>query len=73
MLRYFYDKEADVFYFSQGAPRASDETIEAGNDVLIRVNPRTKKLRGFTLLNVSSRAKRPRAASVPFSLALASR
>ena len=58
MLQYFYDKEADVFYFSQGKPSAKDETVEAGNDVLIRVNPRTKKVRGFTLLNDSRRTVR---------------
>ena len=55
MLTYYYDKKADVFYFSQGEPRASDETIEAGNDVLLRINPRTNKVRVFTLLNASRR------------------
>ncbi len=68
MLKYFYDKEADVFYFSQGASCASDETIEAGDDVLIRVNPRTKKVRGFTLLNASRRTKRSSVSSLPFIL-----
>ena len=69
MLRYFYDKEADVFYFSQGKPSTKDETIEAGNDVLVRMNPRTKKVRGFTLLNASRRivmAKSP--SPLPLSL-----
>lgn len=68
-MEYFYDKEADVFYFSQGKPSTKDETIEASNDVLVRVNPRTKKVRGFTLLNASRRtvhAKTP--TSLPFSL-----
>ena len=68
MIKYFYDKEADVFYFSEGTPRASDETVEAGNDVLMRVSPRTKRVHGFTILNASRRtqsAKMP--ASLPFS------
>lgn len=72
MIKYFYDKEADIFYFSEGAPRASDETIEAKDDVLLRVNPRTKLIRGFTLLNASHRmqtAKIP--APLPFSLVAA--
>ncbi|MDO8514521.1 MAG: DUF2283 domain-containing protein [bacterium] len=69
MLEYFYDKEADVFYFSQGKPSAKDETIEAGNDVLVRVNPRTKRVRGFTLLNASRRAAHANApVPLPFSL-----
>ena len=69
MIKYFYDKEADVFYFSNGAPRASDETVEAGGDILMRVSPRTKSVRGFTIFNASRRtqsAKTP--ASLPFSL-----
>ena len=68
MIKYFYDKEADVFYFSNGVPRASDETVEAKGDVLLRVNPRTKRIRGFTLINASHRtqsAKSP--APLPFS------
>jgi len=53
MLSYFYDKEADVFYFSEGKPSAKDNTVEVGNDVLVRVDSRTKRVRGFTLLNAS--------------------
>ena len=65
MIKYFYDKEADVFYFSEGAPRASDETIEAKDDVLLRINPRTKRIRGFTLINAS---RRTHSAQTPVSL-----
>ncbi len=73
MLNYFYDKEADVFYFSQGTPSANDETVEAGNDVLLRVSPRTKKVRGFTLLNASRRTKHSQTVQVPFSLVQSAR
>ena len=69
MVKYFYDKEADVFYFSDGVARASDKTIEAGNDILLRMNPRSKKVRGFTILNASRRSKNEKTAvSLPFSL-----
>lgn len=69
MIKYFYDKEADVFYFSEGAPRASDETIEAKDDVLLRINPRTKSIRGFTILNASRRAQSAKIPAIlPFSL-----
>lgn len=74
MLKYFYDKEADVFYFSQGAPRVSDETIEAGDDVLLRINPRTKHVRGFTLLNASRRSRKiSQPVSLPITLASTAR
>ncbi len=70
MAKYFYDKDADVFYFSEGVPRASDETIESADNVLLRVNPRTKKIRGFTLLNASRRVQKiQRAVTLPFTLA----
>jgi len=73
MLTYFYDKEADTFYFSQGKPSASDETVEVGNDVLMRINPRTKRVRGFTLLNASRRAVRSsNGIALPFNLATVS-
>jgi len=68
MVNFYYDKEADVFYFPQGKPRVSDETVEAGEDVLLRINPRTKKIRGFTLLNASRRARARVASPLPFTL-----
>ena len=68
-LTYFYDKVADVFYFSSGTPRASDETIEAWNDVLLRLDPKTKHVRGFTLINASKRFAKSRGVSLPFSFA----
>ena len=69
MITYFYDKEADVFYFSDGVPRASDETIEADEDVLLRISPRTKRIRGFTLVNASHRAQSAKTpVPLPFSL-----
>ena len=69
MLEYFYDKQADVFYFSQGKPSAKDETVEAGSDVIVRINPRTKRVRGFTILNASRRAVRVKTPiPLPFSM-----
>ncbi|KKW10568.1 MAG: hypothetical protein UY50_C0031G0026 [Parcubacteria group bacterium GW2011_GWA2_49_9] len=68
-LTYFYDKEADVFYFSSGTPKISDETVEAGNDVLLRVDSKTKNVRGFTLINVSKRSAKGRGVTLPFSFA----
>jgi uncharacterized protein YuzE len=70
-LQYYYDSDADVFYFSQGKPSARDEVIEAGDDVLLRISPRTRAIRGFTLLNASHRERAlSKGAPLPFSLAL---
>lgn len=57
-LFYYFDKEADIFYLSQGKPSAGDITRELDDDVVIRISPRTKKIRGFTVLNFTSRLKK---------------
>ena len=68
-LHYYYDKEADENYFSSGAPKAGDATIEAGDDVLLRLDPKTKRVRGFTLINASKRLSSHRQSyALPFSL-----
>ncbi len=57
-LNLFYDEEADVLYFSKGKPKASDESDEIADEVVIRKNPKTKEITGFTILNFSKRAKK---------------
>ena len=63
-LYYYYDQEADIAYLSQGKPSPKDVSQETADDVVLRINPRTHKVRGFTILNFSRRAKK----SVPVSL-----
>lgn len=57
-LYYYYDKDADVFYLSEGKPSAKDLSQETHDDVVLRLNHKTKKVRGFTILNFSRRMKR---------------
>lgn len=52
-LFYYFDKEADVFYLSQGKPSSRDAVTESGDDILLRTEPKTGKVRGFTILNFS--------------------
>ena len=54
-LYYYYDKEADIAYLSQGKPSAKDITQETGDDVVLRLDPKTRAVRGFTILNFSKR------------------
>lgn len=54
-LFYTYDKEADVLYLSQGKPSARDNVVETPDDVLLRTDNKTGKVRGFTILNFSKR------------------
>ncbi len=62
--QYYYDAEADVLYFSKGAPISEVETRETGDDVVMRIDPASGKAVGFTILNFMKRAKE-RAQSVP--------
>ncbi len=62
--QYYYDAEADVLYFSKGAPDADVITQETGDDIVMRIDPKSGKAVGFTILNFMKRAK-DRVASVP--------
>jgi len=48
-----YDKQADVLYMSFRKPQRATETIELGDDILIRKDGRD--IVGLTILNASSR------------------
>jgi uncharacterized protein YuzE len=52
----FYDKEADVLYVSFGEP-AEGEVLDTGEDLLIRFNPTTGEIIGFTVLNFADFGK----------------
>lgn len=49
-LRMTYDKTADVLYLCLGAPRKSISDIDE-NGIIIRKDPRTKKVFGLTILD----------------------
>ncbi len=57
-LNLFYDKEADVLYFSKGIPSARDISDETEDEMVIRKNPHTQEITGFTILNFSRRSKK---------------
>lgn len=48
-----YDKQADVLYMSFRKPQRATETIELGDDILLRKAGR--EIVGLTILNASSR------------------
>lgn len=56
-LNLYYDSEADVLYFSKGTPSGEDISDEAGDEVVIRKNPQSGEITGFTILNFSKKTK----------------
>lgn len=49
-LQWDYDAEADVLYISIGKP-AHAEGIDIGNGVIVRINPESNEVVGFTIIN----------------------
>lgn len=71
ILNVFYDKGADVLYVSQGKPSAKDDTHETEDEVVVRKNPKSGEIKGFTILNFLKRAaKKSSPITLPFDVAL---
>ena len=70
-LHVFYDKKADILYMSQGKPSSRDETSETEDEIVVRKNPKTGAIKGFTILNFLKRAaQKSSTIHLPFQLAL---
>jgi len=54
-IRYFFDREADILYFSQRKPSSRDISREIDEGIIVRIDPITKKIIGFTILNFLKR------------------
>ena len=65
-LNIYYDKEADVLYVSHGKPSARDETFETEDEVVVRKNPKTGEVKGFTILHFLKRGTQESTITIPF-------
>ncbi|HUC38600.1 MAG TPA: DUF2283 domain-containing protein [Candidatus Acidoferrum sp.] len=55
-LRFMFDEKGDILDISIGKPKkAISKPLE--DDILVRINPKTKKIVGFTILNFRKRFK----------------
>lgn len=54
LMKIFYDRKGDVLYISIGSPREAISR-ETGDDILIRMDPKTQEIVGFTILNFTER------------------
>lgn len=70
-LNLYYDREADVLYFSKGTPSAKDISDEVNDEVVMRKNPDSGEITGFTILNFSKKSKKPsQSFQLPFEVNL---
>ncbi len=53
-LKFFFDKKGNVLDFALGKPREAISK-KIGNDIVVRINPKTKEIIGFTILNFEKR------------------
>ncbi|HUW68448.1 MAG TPA: DUF2283 domain-containing protein [Candidatus Nanoarchaeia archaeon] len=53
-LKFFYDKEGDVLDIAIGDPTESISK-ELENDIIMRLDPHTDEIVGFTILNFEQR------------------
>jgi len=53
-LKFFFDKKGDVLDIAIGKPKAVISK-EIGNDIVVRIDPKTKDIVGFTILNFEKR------------------
>jgi uncharacterized protein YuzE len=52
LLQMYYDTEADVLYVTKGHPQYTDY-VEYGDNIILRFDPNTKELVGFTITDFS--------------------
>lgn len=70
-LNLYYDKEADVLYFSKGTPSSKDVSDEVADEVVMRRNPDSREITGFTILNFSKKSKKTsQSLQLPFEVSL---
>lgn len=72
-MNFFFDAQADILYFSKGMPRVDVESEEIGDDIVVRLDPATKEVVGFTIINFTKRfekEKEPRFIPVEAKFAL---
>ncbi len=55
-LDFLYDREADVLYVSKGHPDYTD--YQELDDLVLRLDPRTKEIVGFTIIDFEGRFAR---------------
>ena len=56
-LNWFYDEDVDVLYISIGEPKAA-ESVDAGEGVIVRIDPKTQHVVGVTVVGLMQRAVR---------------
>ena len=57
-LKFTYDREADILHIDKVKPYVDQETEELGDDVIVRMNPKTNEIENVEVLFFSTRLLR---------------
>ena len=66
-LIFKYDREADILHIDKCPPYLEQESQELGDDVVARLNPRTREIENLEVLFFSTRLFRENLFEVPIS------
>lgn len=64
-LNFVYDREADILYINTVTPYAEQESEEMGDEIIARLNPKTRKIENLEVLFFTSRLLRKEIFSLP--------
>lgn len=70
LFNVIYDKGADVLYISHGKPSSRDETSETEDEIVVRKNPKTGEVKGFTILHFLKRGLQKTSIHLSFQVSL---
>jgi uncharacterized protein YuzE len=57
-LTFQYDREGDILYINKRPPYPEQESEELGDEVIVRLNPKTKEIENLEVLFFSTRLLR---------------
>ena len=62
-----YDREADILYINRRHPYPEQESEEVGDDVIVRVNPKSGEVENVEVLFFSTRLLRDDVFEIPIT------
>ena len=66
-MKFRYDREADILFINKIPPYPEQESEEIGDDVIVRMNPKTDEIENIEVLFFSTRLLRSDLLELPFN------
>ena len=65
-LIFKYDSLGDILYIKRCQPYAEQESEELGDDIIVRLNPKTEEIENVEILFFSQRMQQDKELTLPF-------